>query len=347
MNVMLKPVSGSCNLDCKYCFYKRDHICGGLMTLETAKTVIDRMAFFLRGGYPLVFQGGEPLLAGYHWFESVFAFLEVKGLQPQILIQTNGTLIDEAYAKLFADHGVLVGVSLDGNERNHNHYRERFDAVMRGIEWLRKYKCDFNVVTVVTDELCQNIDEVYEFYRREQFEYQQYIPCMAPMEADPYQYLTEQNYGEFLVKLYDLWRTDYEKGRYVYIRWFENILQILAGYWPEQCGAGGLCSEQYLVEYDGSVYPCDFFVEEQYQIGNFISDSLEKIRKKQLDSGFVSAKNENPKRCIECEFWGICRGGCKRYRDDHMNYVYCKALKHFFSHRLADMEKLLQLHHCL
>ena len=203
---MIKPVSGHCNIDCGYCFYKKGHTCGSKMSNDTMCAVLDKLSVFLRGGYPLVFQGGEPLLAGRAFFENVFESLAAKNLHPQIFVQTNGTLLDEAYAKMFAENNVLIGVSLDGTEKNHSLYRSDFHAVMKGIDCLRKYNCEFNILTVVTNELCGCLPKVYEFYRRESFEYQQYIPCLAPKGSNPYLHLSEENYGKFLTDLYSLWR---------------------------------------------------------------------------------------------------------------------------------------------
>lgn len=339
---MIKPVSGRCNLDCGYCFYKKGHTCSGRMSYETICTVTDRLAVFLRGGYPLVFQGGEPLLAGHEWFEKVFAYLDSRGLQPQIMVQTNGTLLDDRYGQLFADKHVLVGVSLDGNQMTHSMYRSDFSAVMRGIESLRRYHCEFNILTVVTDGLCEHLAEVYEFYRREKFEFQQYIPCMAPRGADPYQFLSEENYGRFLRELYGLWRKDYENGRYVYIRYFENLLQLLAGFLPEECGACGVCSMQFLVESDSSVYPCDFFVEERYRLGDFNRNSAEQIRGKLLNTDFILSSRILPKECENCEVLAFCRGGCRRYRDEQGRYLYCRGVRSFLTEVLPDMRKMLE-----
>lgn len=341
MNTMIKPVSGHCNIDCGYCFYKKGHTCGSRMSNDTMCAVLDKLSVFLRGGYPLVFQGGEPLLAGRAFFENVFESLAAKDLHPQIFVQTNGTLLDEAYAKMFAENNVLIGVSLDGTEKNHSVYRSDFHAVMKGIDCLRKYNCEFNILTVVTNELCSCLPEVYEFYRRESFEYQQYIPCLAPKGRNPYLHLSEENYGKFLTDLYSLWRKDIENGRYIYVRYFENLMQLLAGYQPEECGAGGVCSMQFLVESDGSVYPCDFFVEEQYRLGNLQTDSVEKLREQLSENGFIQSSWTLPQECQKCSYLDFCRGGCKRYRKEDGKYLYCNAVRLFFAQALPDMKELL------
>ena len=341
MNTMMKPVSGHCNIDCNYCFYKKGHTYGGHMSEETLVAALDRLSIFLRGEYPFVFQGGEPLLAGYEYFENLFQILHDRNLHPPVMIQTNGTLLDDRFAELFARNQVLIGVSLDGTELTHQSHRSDFSAVMAGIDCLKRHHCDFNILTVVTDELCQHFSEVYEFYRKEGFEYQQYIPCMTPIGADPYQFLSDENYGDFLVTLYDLWSQDLDHGRYVYIRYFENLLQILAGYQPEECGASGICSQQFLVESDGSVYPCDFYVEDSYYLGNLHQNSIDDLSRKLEETHFIANSRLLSENCRHCSLLSYCRGGCKRYRNAEGKYLYCNAIKKFLRYALNGLKKRL------
>lgn len=141
--------------------------------------------------------------------------------------------------------------------------------------------------------------------------------------------------------LYDLWRDDLRNGRYVYIRYFENLLQLLAGFQPEECGAAGVCSMQFLVESDGNVYPCDFFVEETYCLGNLHRDTLKDITKKLNGTDFIRSSWMLPEECRLCPFLSFCRGSCKQYRNKSGRYLCCQAVRRFFSHALDDMKHLL------
>ena len=341
MNLMIKPVSGHCNLDCRYCFYKAGHTQGRAMTAEDAQRLLSRALPYVAAGYPLVFQGGEPLLAGHAYFEAVFSLLEARGVQAPVFIQTNGTLLDARYARLFAQHHALVGVSLDGTRETHGAYRDDFDRVMDGIRCLREAGCEFNILTVVTDALAERVDDVWAFYREQDFGFQQYIPCMAPQGDAPDRFLSSGRYGAFLCRLFDLWKADYERGRYVYVRLFENLLLLLAGYPAEECGAGGICSPQFLVESDGSVYPCDFYVAPEYRLGNLHTDTPEALRQRLMRSGFIASSVALPPQCAACRYVDLCRGGCKRYRDENGLFVHCEAYRQFFGHALVDMQRLL------
>lgn len=334
MNIMIKPVSGRCNLGCRYCFYKEGHETAAPMSASDACHVLDSLAPYLRCGYPLVFQGGEPLLAGYDFFAAVIGHLSKLGYAGQVSVQTNGTLIDDRMAALFAENGVLVGVSLDGDELSHSVYREDFAGVMRGIGHLEKAGCDFNILTVVTDETAARIGQIYEFYRREGFDYQQYIPCIGAWR------LSDAAYGEFLVRLFRLWRDDIAAGRRVYIRLFENIRMILSGAYPEDCGAAGVCTPQLLIEADGSVYPCDFYVKDDLKLGNILTDSVEDILNAPAGARFTESSWELPEQCSRCRFIDLCRGGCRRYRNDDGLFLYCNAYRRFFRECIKEFEDI-------
>lgn len=341
---MIKPVSGCCNLDCRYCFYKTGHTQLAPMTVQAAQRTLTKILPYIRAGYPLVFQGGEPLLAGHEYFEAIFSLLETYGVQAPVFIQTNGTLLDWHFAHLFAKYGVLVGVSLDGNRKTHGFYRQNFDRVMNGIRCLQEADCEFNILTVVTNELAERVDEVWAYYRENTFDFQQYIPCMTQHEVSWEHCLDNEHYGNFLCRLFDLWKVDYEQGRYVYVRFFENILLLLSGCPAEECGANGICSPQFLIEANGDVYPCDFYVEPKYRLGNLIDDSPEVIEQRLMKTDFIASSVSMPEKCTSCRYLHLCRGGCKRYRDANGLFIYCDAYRQFFSHALKPMFQLLDTH---
>ena len=63
-----------------------------------------------------------------------------------------------------------------------------------------------------------------------------------------------------------MWYRDWKKGRAPYIRQFENYISILMGRLPESCEQRGICSVQCVTEADGGVYPCDFYVLDEYRL---------------------------------------------------------------------------------
>ena len=90
---------------------------------------------------------------------------------------------------------------------------------------------------------------------------------------------------------------------------------MLAGRPPESCGMGGVCSRQYVLEADGSVYPCDFYVLDELRLGNLAQDSFETIEKKREELGFIAASQHIREECRSCRWGYLCRGGCRRHRE--------------------------------
>ena len=165
---------------------------------------------------------------------------------------------------------------------------------------------------------------------------------MGKPGGDPYEFLAAKEYGDFLIRLHDMWRRDLESGRYVYIRLFENLMMLMSGLMPEECGACGVCSEQYLIEADGSVYPCDFYVEERFLLGNILSDPIEKLKEAQIKTAFTASSWQLPEQCGSCRFIDLCRGGCKRYRDCKGLFLYCSSYRNFLEHSVKGFNELLE-----
>lgn len=141
----------------------------------------------------------------------------------------------------------------------------------------------------------------------------------------------------FLCKLFDLWYADIARGEEVHLRQFENYVEMLMGFPPESCGMSGICSFQHIVEANGEVYPCDFYVTDGYQLGNLMECGFEEIQKRRQEIGFIEESKAIDEKCLQCRYFSICRGGCKRYREPRtegklrLNY-FCEAYQMFFSY---------------
>jgi len=158
--------------------------------------------------------------------------------------------------------------------------------------------------------------------------------------------LTAEAYGEFLIKLFDLWFDDWKKGRQPYIRRFENYVGILMGYMPEACEQRGVCGIQNTVEADGSVYPCDFYALDEYKLGNFNTDNLDVINENRIKSKFIERSIPLPKSCKVCPYIQICRGGCMRNRvlnekTGEYENRFCLSYKMFFERCLDRMWEIV------
>lgn len=362
INLLIKPASGSCNMRCRYCFYmdetsKREEENYGMMSLETLETIIQKALAETEGALDIGFQGGEPTLRGLDFYRKLIEIEKkhnTRGIRISHAIQTNGYLIDDEWAEFFAENHFLVGLSMDGNKDIHD--ANRLDAagkgthsrVLRAAQILTRHKAEFNILVVVTRELARSIGKAYGYFSKQGFNFQQYIACLDPLyeqEGQQTYSLTPEMYGQFLCDLFDLWYQDLEKGKFVYIGYFINLINMLRGGRPQTCGMSGSCSRQHVIEADGSVYPCDFYVLDEYRIGNLNTDSFEKINQNRDALGFIPLSREIDEACKHCQWGPICRGGCRRNREPLVdgrlshNY-YCKSYQMFFNYAMPRLSAL-------
>lgn len=361
--LLLKPVSGACNLQCRYCFYRdemanRQTASYGLMDRETMEAVVRKTMEQARGRVSFGFQGGEPALAGLDFFKTFLALerrYNRRGIPVSHMLQTNGLLLDEDWAEFLAENHFLVGLSLDGPREIHDGARRdaagqgSFSRVMAAAATLRRHRVEFNVLTVVTRKSAAHAQKIYRFFMKQGFFYQQYIPCLGPLGAEAGEYaLTPEGYAKFFKALFDVWYEDRRRGKFVYIRDFENLAGMLLGRPPERCGMAGGCRIQWVVEADGSVYPCDFYVLDDYRLGNLREHNFEEIEAAYEASPFPREGEEGREACRSCRWERLCHGGCRRDRQlprlhDVGKNRYCGAMQEFFEYAVPRLGRLCGL----
>lgn len=361
LQLLIKPASGNCNMRCDYCFYmdemeNREQESYGFMSMETLELVVKKALAYADDACTFTFQGGEPALAGLDFYRQLILLEQkynTKKLQIQNSIQTNGYSMDAEWAAFLAENHFLVGLSIDGICATHNAHRkaaggqETFARIMNAAQLLKQYGAEFNILTVVHNKVAQKAGRIYQFYKKNGFDYQQYIACLDPLGAEekPEYSLSAKDYGRFLIELFDLWYLDLQKGEQPYIRQFENYIAILLGREPEACDMKGMCSLQQVIEADGSVYPCDFFVLDHYKIGNIREDDFGQILNKGIRSRFVQKSVPVDEECRACRYFPICRGGCGRHRLDADGNrtgrnCFCESYKMFFE---AELPKMIEI----
>lgn len=376
-SILIKPTSANCNMDCKYCFYKclssnREKYSLGFMSEATLASLIKNAITYGEDYLTFAFQGGEPTLAGLPFFKKAVA-LQQKYLTEEICrvpskrnmvientIQTNGLLLDDEWADFFHENHFLVGISLDGPRKIHDYGRVdaagngTFERLMHAISILKKHKVDYNILTVITEETAQKASTLYKFYKRNDFRYVQLIPCMdevgrnqsslgKSINSNPYA-VTAKQYGIFLKEFFDLWYEDFKRGDIMDVRMFSNWAQMTVGYPPEECGMCGSCKCYFVVEGDGSVYPCDFYAFGDNKLGT-VQDSFEQLIHSEKVKLFEEKSQRVETACQCCEHFALCRGGCRRWREQGetnqlgINYL-CEGYHNFFDHAKERLYKL-------
>ncbi|HIE44321.1 MAG TPA: anaerobic sulfatase maturase [Candidatus Omnitrophica bacterium] len=359
VELLIKPVSYTCNLDCGYCFYKKTSGLYPGKELRMREEILEKLIYetmVYSGGGPCVFswQGGEPLLAGVNFFKKAVELQKKYGRPGQMVsnnLQTNTIELDSEWIKLFKEYNFFIGASLDGPPEVHNHYRRyrsgrgSFNRVMEGIRLLKKGGVEFNILTTLGRETAGNPKKIYKFFLSKELYYLQFIPAadrkvrsgkMANFSITPVQY------GDFLCRLFDLWWND--GNPYVSVRLFDNIMEILLLGESSSCMFKEQCGEYIVVESNGDVYPCDFFVRKEWRIGNISENSINELFDK-ARATFGKLKGITPSDCKDCKWNFICHNGCLWFRwvnggnMKEKDYL-CEAYKKFFSYTMERFKKL-------
>jgi uncharacterized protein len=366
-SLLIKPASALCNLDCSYCFYldrASDPYSGQNHRRMSPETLEQLVKTWLAYSYPnstFAFQGGEPTLCGPEFFAHLCELQKRWGRDGQNVsnsLQTNAVLLNERWCEVFREYNFLLGVSIDGPESIHDLHRcnkegrGTWKQVMRSIELLQKRRVDFNALCVVSAANVERPKELYKFYKSLGIEYIQFIPLAEfDSEGRPLPFTpTPEQYGRFLCEMFDLWWPDIRRVR---IRFFDNLAEAIAGQKPGACTMHESCDSYVVVEYNGDVYPCDFFVEQDWRLGNINQDSWIDIARQKTRHDFAAKKSLPHPACSICEYEGLCHGGCPHLRRgrhgrfEDLDY-YCASYKMLFSKGVGkltkEVEKIMRRH---
>ena len=335
ISVLIKPSSSLCNMQCSYCFYKdevdlRKNPMAKMMDKLTIEAIINKTMALDVDCIHYCFQGGEPTLVGidfYYYFIDYVSKMN-NGKDISYSIQTNGLLLDEKWFDLFSQYQFLVGISIDGFKEIHdmlrkNHHQEgTFDIIMNNVWKIKQRDIRFNILTVLTHQLSKYPSQLYDFYIKNELDNIQLIPCLPSLDesqTNPYA-LTPQDFFSFYKTFFDLWLED--KGR-LSVTLFDNIISMYLGFVPQQCGMIQKCYMQYVIEADGSVYPCDFYALDEYKCGNIHKNTLKEIFNHENAQTFLTKRNEISTVCKTCPFYKMCYGYCKRMNVCLKNDTYC------------------------
>jgi uncharacterized protein len=383
-HVMTKPGGPLCNLDCTYCFYlEKQQLFPPRHLFRMSDEVLERyirdyIASQSTREVVFAWQGGEPTLLGIGFFEKAVALQERYG-QGRIIqnaFQTNGTLLADAWGKFLRQHRFLVGISIDGPQPLHDHYRvdkigrPTFDAVMQGLEVLKKHKVEFNTLTVVNRRNSQRPLEVYRFLKKAGSKFIQFIPlverCLPPENGRPTGLagppegtadmsdaeVTEWSvrsvdYGNFLSTIFREW-VQRDVGR-IFVQMFDATLAAWVGAPPGLCVMAPKCGTAVALEHNGDVYSCDHYVYPAHRLGSILETSFSAMLSSPQQIAFGNAKGDLPPCCVDCRYRFACHGGCPKHRflpasdgTHRLNYL-CAGYRAFFENAEPAMNTMREL----
>jgi uncharacterized protein len=308
--------------------------------------------------------GGEPILRGMDFFEKVLRLQKKHGAGRVIenSLQTNGTTLTDAWCSFFSDHHFLIGLSVDGPEHCHDHYRVHrngkgsFAQCMKGLELLVKHKTEFNTLSVVNDYNSKFPEEVYRFLKSAGSRYMQFLPVVEwidpaakpgelrilPADTGKNAEVTDWtvdpvDYGHFLIRIFDEWVRKDVGDRFVIT--FDCVLANWMRVPPPVCVAAETCGNAGVIEYNGDVFSCDHYVFPEYKLGNIGETSLPTLMNSPVQQKFGRNKRDAlPGYCRKCEYLDLCNGECPKNRivktpggEPGLNYL-CPGFKMFYKH---------------
>ncbi len=327
------------------------------MNDETTEALVKKALEYADISCTFAFQGGEPTLAGLDYYKKFVGLVykyNTKAVKVNYSFQTNGLLINEQWARFLAENKFLVGLSLDGPKDFHDLNRVdaagkgSFSSVISTSNLFNKFNVEFNILCVIDSYIASHANKVYNFFKRGGYKYLQFIPCLDPLGEAPGMHefsLTPEKYALFLNNIFDHWYADIMHGDFVSIRYFENLIGLLLGHSPESCGMTGFCTSYFVIEANGGVYPCDFYVTDDWYLGSIFETDFTSLLNCQKSKDFVEVSKHTDPACAECKWHSLCRGGCRRNREPFssqlpgLNY-YCSSFKAFFDY---TGDRLMQL----
>ena len=372
--VMLKPAGAHCNLACKYCYYleknnlydkSHRHIMSDEMLEQFTREYIEAQTM------PQVlftWHGGEPLMRSIDFYKKALALQKkyARGRRIDNVIQTNGTMLTDEWCEFFAQNNWLVGISIDGPQEYHDHYRltstgnPSWQKVIHGIELLKKHHVDWNAMAVVNAYNADHPLEFYHFFKDNGCQYLQFTPIVERLTkhqdgrtlaslADDKEIpladfsVTPEQWGNFLCAIFDEWvRNDVGK---MFVEIFDCTLANWMGVLPGICAYSKNCGHAGVMEHNGDVYSCDHFVFPEYKLGNIRDHTLIEMLYGDKQHAFSRLKHTSlPRQCKECDMEFACHGECPKnrfekdkYGEPGLNYL-CKGYYQYYSHVAPYMD---------
>ena len=372
--VMLKPAGAHCNLACKYCYYleknnlyqnSHRHLMSDEMLEQFTREYIEAQTM------PQVlftWHGGEPLMRSIDFYKKALALQKkyAHGKQIDNVIQTNGTLLTDEWCEFFAKNHWLVGISIDGPQEYHDHYRvtpagkPSWEKVMQGIQLLKKHRVEWNAMAVVNAYNAEHPLEFYHFFRDNGCQYLQFTPIVERLTehedgrtlaslADDREIpladasVTPQQWGNFLCTIFDDW-VRHDVGK-TFVEIFDCTLANWMGVLPGICAYSKECGHAGVMEHNGDVYSCDHFVFPEYKLGNIREQSLIDMLYGEKQQAFSRLKHTSlPRQCKECDMEFACHGECPKnrfekdkYGEPGLNYL-CQGYYQYYSHVAPYMD---------
>ena len=305
VTVMIKMVGTNCNMNCQYCY---EHVTDDIhKDFSTSDQVIEYLKEFVNYEHVfIVFHGGEPLLANKSEVRNILDFIKANfGNEYRIQFQTNGTLLDDEWVNMFKQYEPNLSLSISLDPVGKKDLRK-----MNGLQYRE-------IVEANLKRYCREIEKIGVISVAHKFNYTSFEEFVAflisigvkSLTINKYRdndwadesYLTEKEYVKMLQLVFLKWVSN---GWYKFI----NIQPLNSLFSPN---GSKICI--YLADEKKCSYFKTFYSE--YEKSEFcdhvVNDELPAVESK----------------CLSCEIYSKCGGGCLVEKKDE---TFCEARKELF-----------------
>lgn len=365
INTFVIKAASRCNLNCSYCYiynlgdstYKAQP---KFMSRETVDFFILKVRNYVKeyglNSIFIVFHGGEPML----WPQQSFVYFvdSISKILPDVkvtkVIQTNGTLLDDDWCRLFRELEIQISISIDGPKEFHNEFRKYYNGsssfgdVMKGFKVRNQYG-EGGMIAVVNPQISPS-----DFYTLVKQTSSKVVTLLLPDENHDTNECTDSmyqlgGYAEWMISLYEIWKQD-DSSR-PRINMFSLIISNIIGGNPydDQIGSGdcnAIC-----IETDGSIEVIDTlrtckngFTKNSL---NVEFNEINEIETEPLFELYKGSHNKYlPQVCKACKINSVCGGGYIIHRFSTANgfdnpSIYCKDLMKLIIHIQNDVIDML------
>lgn len=350
VDCVLLHVTNACNLRCAYCNVNAGDVGpDGIMPLKVFSDLLDTLGYESRKkAIAIIFQGGEPLLAGLPWLRRAVAWVRKKetatGKRFRLSLQTNGTLLTDKHAVFLRDNDISVGASLDGPRDIHDSIRGAYDEARQGLTVLDRNNVPYGQICVVSRPVADRIEEVLAFFEAEGLHHVQFNLLHNSGRGRGVEGLGEERmfrvYRAVLDYMLDFRHdlVDTHTKRRVYEFAGYKSKKRTSSCHQRICSAG---IEFVAVTAEGKVFPCGACIYPDYELGATIGARRED-RRAFFQSLFRKHLYEH---CPSCHAARICDYGCVAVHAEDPGHFgdMCRATQRIYAYMESRRGKVQAL----
>ncbi len=328
IELIIINITSKCNLNCTYCY--RGELKAKTVNVEDVILFLKEIKSYKK--VTILFQGGEPLIE----FEKIKYIVDMFGNRFNYAIQTNGVLLNDKICRYCKSNNIRVSISVDGIDYDDNKLRfcENSNDYYRMKENVEKYSQYLNIgaIAVISSKNMDKVLNITKYFMQNHIKlfslnpiwpigrgggYQEEMICADNdklvdnmMKVVEYLYSHNMKESKEIIReknLYLLWQR-------IFFRKYENYMCT-----QNPCGAG---NRTITIDTDGKIYPCTYFIEPQYSLGEIPICKSEKLYFFELSKEEVGQKN-----CQECIYRIFCGGGCTGATRLFGENPYCEYFK--------------------